>query len=134
MNIEVKNKSIVLKAFDALFNQRDYDAAEAYWSADYVQHSALIPPGRQGLFDLIKSLPNTLTYEPSVIMAEDDKVMVHGRFSGNGSPTALIAVDIVRLENGILVEHWDVLQEEATTVSSASGLPMFGARFPESIE
>ncbi|MFP3681255.1 ester cyclase [Pseudomonas sp. SIMBA_041] len=134
MNIEVQNKSIVLKAFDTLFNKRDYAAAEEYWSADYIQHSALIPPGRQGLFDLIKSLPTTLTYEHSVMMAEDDKVMVHGRFSGNGSPTALIAVDIVRIENGILVEHWDVLQDEATAISSASGLPMFGATFPELIE
>ncbi|CAI8782881.1 nuclear transport factor 2 family protein [Pseudomonas sp. fls2-241-R2A-110] len=134
MTIETQNKSIVLEAFDTLFNKRDYVAAEAYWSPAYIQHSALIAPGREGLFDLIKSLPDTLTYEPGVIMAEGDKVMVHGRFSDNGHPAALIAVDIVRLENGILVEHWDVLQDEATTVSSASGLPMFGARFPDSVE
>ena len=134
MTIETQNKSIVLEAFDTLFNKRDYVAAEAYWSPAYIQHSALIASGRQGLFDLIKSLPETLTYEPGVIMAEGDQVMVHGRFSGNGHPAALIAVDIVRLENGILVEHWDVLQDEATTVSSASGLPMFGARFPDSVE
>ena len=58
--IEVKNKEIVLKAFDTLFNKRDYAAAERYWSPNYIQHSAHIEPGREGLFNLIKSLPATL--------------------------------------------------------------------------
>ena len=58
--IESKNKALVLKAFDTLFNQRDYAAAERYWSPDYIQHSTHIAPGREGLFDLIKSTPPTL--------------------------------------------------------------------------
>jgi predicted SnoaL-like aldol condensation-catalyzing enzyme len=130
MNTQEKNKAIVLEAFDTLFNRRDYPAAENFWSPHYIQHSAHIAPGREGLFGLTRSLPDTLAYEHSIIMAEGDFVMVHGRFSGNGGPAALIAVDIVRLENGILVEHWDVLQDEATAENSASGLPMFGERFP----
>ncbi len=71
---EAKNKAIVLEAFDTLFNERDYTAAERYWSPNYIQHSAHIAPGREGLFNLIKSLPPTLKYEPGSIVAEGDFV------------------------------------------------------------
>ena len=125
-----KNKAVVLEAFDTLFNKRDYAAAEKYWSPHYIQHSAHIAPGREGLFDLIKSLPSTLKYEPGTIVAEGDVVIVHGRFSGFGAPVNWIAADIVRIKNGILVEHWDVIQDEATKEQSKSGNPMFGDTFP----
>jgi predicted SnoaL-like aldol condensation-catalyzing enzyme len=81
-----KNKAHVLEAFDTLFNKRDYVAAERYWSPNYIQHSAHIEPGRDGLFNLIKSIPPTLKYEPGTIVAEKDFVIVHGRFSGFGQP------------------------------------------------
>jgi len=127
---ESRNKELVLKAFDALFNKRDYARAERYWSPRYIQHSAHIKPGREGLFELIKSLPPTLKYEPGVIAANGDFVIVHGRFSGFGQPANWIAADIVRIENGILAEHWDVIQDEATREQSKSGNPMFGESFP----
>nr|WP_315591732.1 nuclear transport factor 2 family protein [uncultured Cupriavidus sp.] len=127
---EAANKTLVLDAFDALFNQRDYAAAERFWSPDYIQHSAHIAPGRNGLFDLIKTLPATLRYEPGVIVANGDYVIVHGRFSGHGRPAAWIAADILRIADGVLAEHWDVLQDEATEAESKSGLPMFGSTFP----
>ena len=76
--IEEKNKALALDAFDTLFNKRDYVAAERYWSSDYIQHSAHIAPGRDGLFNLIKSIPSTLKYESGVIVAEGDLVIVHG--------------------------------------------------------
>ena len=128
--IEEKNKELVLKAFDTLFNKRDYAAAELSWSPDYIQHSAHIEPGRNGLFNLIKSIPSTLKYEPGTIVAEGDLVIVHGRFSGFGAPVNWIAADIVRIQNGTLVEHWDVIQEEATEEQSISKRPMFGTTFP----
>jgi predicted SnoaL-like aldol condensation-catalyzing enzyme len=124
------NKVLVLEAFDTLFNKRDYEAAEKFWSPEYIQHSAHIKPGRDGLFDLVKSLPATLRYEHGLILAEGDYVIVHGRFSGNGRPAAWIAADVVRVEDGKLAEHWDVLQDKATELESVSGLPMFGDRFP----
>ena len=127
--IEEKNKALVLDAFDTLFNKRDYEAAEKYWSPNYIQHSAHIEPGRDGLFNLIRSTPDTLRYEHQLIVAEGDYVIVHGRFTGYGRPVAWIAADIVRVENGRLAEHWDVLQDEATKAQSKSGLPMFGDRF-----
>ncbi|RDJ97720.1 nuclear transport factor 2 family protein [Paraburkholderia lacunae] len=124
-----QNKALVLEAFDTLFNKRDYVAAERFWSDRYVQHSAHIPPGRDGLFNLVRALPDTARYENQLIVAEGDHVIAHGRFSGIGRPAAWIAADIVRFEDGKLAEHWDVLQDEATKAESVSGLPMFGDRF-----
>jgi predicted SnoaL-like aldol condensation-catalyzing enzyme len=81
---EELNKALVLEAFDTLFKKHDYKAAEQYWSSNYIQHSAHITPGRDGLFNLVKSMPPTLKYEPGLIVAESDYVIVHGRFSGTG--------------------------------------------------
>jgi predicted SnoaL-like aldol condensation-catalyzing enzyme len=127
---EEANKALVLEAFDTLFNKRDYKVAERFWSPNYIQHSAHIPPGREGLFNMIKSAPPTLRYEPGAILADKEFVIVHGRFSGHGGPRSWIAVDIVRIADGVLIEHWDVLQDEATKVESQSGLQMFGTTFP----
>jgi predicted SnoaL-like aldol condensation-catalyzing enzyme len=125
---EARNKTLVLEAFEALFNRRDLDAAERYWSPDYVQHSAGIGPGRDGLVALVRSVHRQ--YESALAVAEGNYVMVHGRFSGGGRPTRIV-VDILRIEDGRLAEHWDVMQDEATRAESKSGLPMFGDRFPE---
>jgi len=125
------NMQIVLNAFETLFNKRDYAAAERFWSPNYIQHSAHIPPGREGLFALIKGAPEALHYENGLTVANGDYVLLHGRFSGLGRPANWIVLDIVRLENGQLAEHWDVIQDEATREQSRSGLPMFGDKFPE---
>jgi predicted SnoaL-like aldol condensation-catalyzing enzyme len=126
-----QNKALVLEAFDALFNKRDYIAAERYWSSNYIQHSAHIAPGRDALFNLVRSMPLTLKYEPELIVAEYDYVIVYGRFSGTGRPRKWIAADVVRMADGVLAEHWDVLRDEVTKAESRSGLPMFGTTFPE---
>jgi predicted SnoaL-like aldol condensation-catalyzing enzyme len=128
--IQEKNKALVLEAFDTLFNRRDYAAAERFWSPSYIQHSAHSAPGREGLFNLVRSLPPTLKYEPGLIVADGDFVIVHGRFSGFGAPANWIAADILRIQDGSLVEHWDVIQDEATQEQSKSGRPMFGDAFP----
>ena len=127
---EAKNKALVLEAFETLFNRRDYPAAERYWSPHYIQHSAHIPPGREGLFDLVRNTPVTMRYENALTVADGDYVLLHGRFSGIGQPAAWVVVDIVRLEGGRLAEHWDVIQDEATKEQSKSGHPMFGTSFP----
>jgi predicted SnoaL-like aldol condensation-catalyzing enzyme len=129
--LEKKNKELVLKAFDMLFNNRDYTGAEKFWSPSYIQHSAHIVPGREGLFNLIKSIPPTLKYEHGTIVAEGDFVIVHGRYSGIGQPINWIVADIVRIKDGVLAEHWDVIQDEATRQTSKSGLPIFGDKFTE---
>ena len=126
-----KNKAFVREAFETLFNKRDYAAAERFWSPDYIQHSAHIEPGRDGLFRRIKSLPPTLKYESTLIVGEGDYVLLHGRYSGTGLPVNWVVVDVVRLEDGKLKEHWDVIEDEASKSSSKSGLPMWGATFPD---
>jgi len=125
------NKALVLAAFDTLFNKRHYEAAKRYWSPNYIQHSAHIEPGREGLFNLIKGSPASLKYEPGLIMAEGDFVIIHGRFSGTGLPRNWIAADVVRIADGVLAEHWDVLQDEAARAESKCGLPMFGDSFTD---
>jgi predicted SnoaL-like aldol condensation-catalyzing enzyme len=105
---EARNKVLVLEAFDALFNQRDYAAAARLFSPSYIQHGADIEPGRDGLIELIKNLPPTLEYELSKIVASGDFVIVHGKFSGAGQPRNWTTADLVRVENGVLAEHWDV--------------------------
>ena len=124
-----QNKRLVLEAFDTLFNKRDYASAEKFWSPHYIQHSAHIEPGRDGLFNLVRTLPPTLKYEPGTIVADGDFVIVHGRFAGF-LPVNWIAADILRIEDGMLVEHWDVIQDEATREESKSKAPMFGTSFP----
>lgn len=126
-----QNKALVLEAFSTLFDKRDYAAAEKFWSDSYIQHSAHIPPGRDGLFNLVRTLPDTLRYENHLILAEGEYVIAHGRFTGHGLPAAWIAADVIRFENGKFAEHWDVIQNEATKAESASGLPMFGDKFPK---
>jgi predicted SnoaL-like aldol condensation-catalyzing enzyme/predicted ester cyclase len=105
-----ETKAFVLMAFDTLFNKRDYAKAAQFWSEGYIQHSAHIPPGRGGLFDM---------------------VLLHGRFTGNGRPRAWIAGDVLRMEGGLLAEHWDTLQDEVTQEESKSGRPMFGSSFAQ---
>ncbi|MDB5477430.1 MAG: hypothetical protein JWP49_2941 [Phenylobacterium sp.] len=122
-------KATVLKAFDALFNRRDYAKASEYWSEGYIQHSAHIPPGRDGLFGLVRSMPDTLRYENHLVLAEGDDVMLHGRFTGHAGPRPWLAADRLRLEDGLLVEHWDVLADEPTKAESVSGLPAIGDAF-----
>ena len=123
---EARHKALALEAFDALFNRRDFEAAERYWSPGYLQHSAGIGPGRDGLFALVQSVHRR--YESGLAVAEGDYVMIHGRYSGGGRPTRIV-VDILRIEAGRIAEHWDVMQDEATRVESKSGLPMFGDTF-----
>ena len=125
-----RNKALVLEAFDTLFNKRDYARAETFWSPGYIQHSAHIEPGREGLFNLVKSAPATLRYEPGLVVAEGDYVILHGRFSGRGVAVNWIVADVLRIENGVLAEHWDVIQDEATEEQSRSKAPMFGSSFP----
>ena len=125
-----ENKAIVLEGFATLFNRKDLAAAERFWSPSYIQHSAHVPPGREGLFELVAAGSPDMRYECQLAVAEGDFVMLHGRFTGLGQPANWVVVDILRLENGVMVEHWDVIQDEATREGSAGGYPMFGDQFP----
>ena len=78
-----------------------------------------------------RAFPPTLQYEAGTIVAEGNFVIALGRFSGFGAPANWIAADILRIEDVLLVEHWDVIRDEATEEQSKSGAPMFGKAFPK---
>ncbi len=116
------NKEIVMAGVKGLFISRDASVLDKYWSPDYIQHNPMVPNGSAVLKGFVSNFGPDFKYEPGMVVAEGDLVMVHGRYSGIG-PKAMISVDIFRLANGKIVEHWDVLQEEVT--KTASGNPMF---------
>ena len=80
--------------------------------------------------DIAGSLLLDKTVEVRGRISSDDFVFVHGRYSNTGLTANWVVVDIVRIENGVLAEHWDVIQDEATREQSKSGNPMFGDEFP----
>jgi predicted SnoaL-like aldol condensation-catalyzing enzyme len=125
---EEKNKALVLEGLDVLFNKHDFAGAEKYWSPNYIQHSSHIEPGRDGLFNLVKSLPTGSKWEHGIVMAEGDYVMIHSRYS-HPDGSAIVVVDIMRIKDGVFEEHWDVIQPEASKEESKSKLPMFGEAF-----
>lgn len=119
-----RNKALVLEAMTALFRSHDPLAVERLYAPGYIQHNPDIPQGRDALAQLVAQLPPAVFYEPGLIIAEGDFVAIHGRIRG-WAPKTQIVVDIFRIENGRLAEHWDVLQDEAPTEASRSGLAMF---------
>lgn len=120
----MSNKELVRKALTELFVQGDVTALDRYWSDSYIQHNPYIANGHESVKQLFSSVSPDFRYEFSLIVEDSDFVMVHGRYTGVG-PKPLIAVDIFRVTNGKLSEHWDVLQEEVPAENTASKNPMF---------
>jgi predicted SnoaL-like aldol condensation-catalyzing enzyme len=118
------NKALVLKALTGLFNDRDLSLLDTIFAPDYIQHNPTVPTGRAGLKEIAPHLSPDLHYTPGMIVAEGNHVMVHGRYVGWG-PKPVVGVDIFRISNGVLVEHWDVLQEEVPATQTKSGNAMF---------
>ena len=109
---ETTNKALVLVAFDTLFNKRDFRAAEQYWSPDLVLHGAHIGPGREGLFDFVTAAPQSLKYEPGMIVAAADLVVVYGRLSGTGRPRNWIVATFVRIDERRAPAHPQLARRE----------------------
>ena len=120
-----KNKALVLEAFDTLFNRRIRAAERS--GRRRTSSTAHIAPGREG-YSNSSSLPPTLKYEPGLswrMATTSSSTAVSGFGSPRtGSPRTSC------IEDGILVEHWDVIQDEATEEQSKSKAPMFGSSFP----
>jgi len=114
-------KTFALDAFDTLFNKRDYAAAECFWSPSYIRHSGHIEPGHARLFELVKASPPEMRYENTLIAANGGYVILQGRFTNIGQPENWIAADIVKIEDGVLAEHWHVIQDEATRENPRAG-------------
>lgn len=119
-----RHKRIIVEVLTKAFTERDFTALEQWFSPDYIQHNPFIPSKRAGLRGYVEKLPKGKVYEPGMIVAEGDLVMVHGRYSGGGEK-ALVAADIFRFEGDQVVEHWDVLQEEVPADETIAGNAMF---------
>jgi len=119
-----RSKAIALKAIRGVFIERDVRIVEELFAPDYIQHNPTIPNGRDAIADLLGLLPEGFRYEPGMVAAEGSIVMIHGRYLG-WAPEPMVAVDIFRIENGRLVEHWDVMQAEVPAHETKSKNAMF---------
>jgi predicted SnoaL-like aldol condensation-catalyzing enzyme len=119
-----RNKALVLDAMTSLFQRHDATAVERLYADDYVQHNPHIPQGRAALKALVQQMAPDVYYEPGLILAEGDFVAIHGRIRG-WAPAPQVVVDLFRIENGRLAEHWDVLQDEAPAAAAVTGIAMF---------
>ena len=117
------NKEIVLEVLRRSFVDHDPKVVAEYFGTNYKQHNPAIPDGPTAIAKLIPTLTN-LSYEVGMVVSDGDLVMVHGRYTGWG-PKPMVAVDIFRVENGKVVEHWDVMQEEVPVEQTVAGNPMF---------
>jgi predicted SnoaL-like aldol condensation-catalyzing enzyme len=118
------NKALVLQGIKGVFIERDPTVIDRLFSADYRQHNPQIPNGPAAIKALLENLASDFKYEPGLVMADGDYVGIHGRYTGWG-PKPMIAVDVFRVANGKIAEHWDVLQEEVPAAQSANGNGMF---------
>ncbi len=123
-NVAKANKALVLEVLNGVFVQRDASFVDRYFDASYRQHNPAIPNGPEAIKGLLPMLNPELKYERGMATAEGDLVMVHGRYTGWG-PKPMVAVDIFRVVNGKLLEHWDVMQEEVPAAQTQSGNAMF---------
>lgn len=120
------NKALVLAGIKGVFVDRDPTILDRLFSNDYQQHNPRIPNGTAAIKKLLENLPADFRYEPGLAVAEGDYVAIHGRYFGWG-PKPMVAVDIFRVGNGKIAEHWDVMQEEVPAAQSANGNSMLTA-------
>lgn len=119
-----RNRALVLDAMTSLFQRHDASAVERLYAPNYIQHNPGIPQGREALQALVASMPAEVHYEPGLTVAEDDLVAIHGRIRGWAEKPQVV-VDVFRIENGLLAEHWDVLQDEVPPDAALGGIAMF---------
>ncbi len=117
-----RNTEIVLTAMRELFAEKDLTALDRYWAEPYVQHSPQMPDGLGALRSAVPGLAG-FTWEPQRTAAEGDLVFTHSIVHGWTTGPAVI-VDVFRLEDGRIVEHWDVVQDLVPAGSTVSGHPM----------
>lgn len=117
-----RNKQIVLRAMKELFEDGDLSALDRFWKDPYIQHN---PTMKGGLGEIRAMVPTLRGFRwmPAHVVAEGDLVMAHSRVLGWAAHPVII-VDIFRLEDGRIVEHWDVVQDEVAETSTASGKAM----------
>lgn len=120
----MKHKELVTTAMTRLFIDRDLGALDAYWDPGYIQHNPRMPNGLDFFRKIIPALKPDFRYEPGLVIEDGEFVMIHGRYIG-WTDKPVVGVDIFRVKDGRLVEHWDVIQEEVPSTQTATGNAMF---------
>lgn len=118
------NRELAITAVTAVFVKRDITALDRYFDSGYIQHNPALPNGTEVLKRLIPTLPEDFKYEVGTVAEHNDLVMIHGHFT-NWHGKKYVAVDIFRVKDSKLTEHWDVLQEEVEPDKTLTGNPMF---------
>ena len=123
---EEANKQTVLAFYDTVLNKKDFEAAKQYFGSYYRQHNPMAadgPEGLHGFVDYIKKTMPDAHWEFKRVWADGDFVILHVHMTKQPGDRGSAIVDIFRLENGKVVEHWDVIQD--IPEKTASGNPMF---------
>ncbi len=120
------NKRAVLESYDLALNKKDADAAFKYLGPTYTQHNPTVADGIEGwraMVSWIKAERPNFRAEVKRVIAEGDFVVLHSHMTIDAGDRGRAAIDIFRLENGKIVEHWDILQPIPET--SANNNTMF---------
>ena len=131
------NKRLVYNFWREVFEAGHMDLAEKYMAESYIQHNPNIPTGRAAFVDFfsknvaLQPIESRIQAPLVAIIAEGDMVATHSHLILEPSQPGQALADFFRMDNGKVVEHWDVIQDEATEAESKSGLPMFGEKFGE---
>jgi predicted SnoaL-like aldol condensation-catalyzing enzyme len=115
------NKEVALAATADLLDARDLGAIDKYLGRNLVQHSAFLGDGVEGLREFVSGLPPDFRYERARVLAQGDVVALHGRYHGIGVGP-VIAWDLYRVADGLIVEHWDGRQAEVTETASGHSM------------
>ncbi|WP_055517816.1 nuclear transport factor 2 family protein, partial [Streptomyces ossamyceticus] len=119
------NQALVTKAFDELMVHKDLTALDRYWDPGYLQHNPQmqsgVPAAKAGLGGYFASVPQ-LTVTPKRIIAEGDLVAVHSHYVNYPGDRGAAILDLFRVRNGKIVEHWDIIQSVPETSANGNGM------------
>lgn len=111
--MSLKNKMLVEQFYNEFFNEHNINSALKYVKENYIQHNPGVGQGRQSLMDAFQEkfhLHPDFKLEIKMIISEEDMVVVYLKNIDTQGRTKVRVVDIYRIEDGLLAEHWDVLQ------------------------
>ena len=120
-----ENKKTVAALYDAVLNQKDFDKASQYLGPHYIQHNPGAPDGIEGLKGFIALRKEKFPSAKSEIkraFAEGDYVILHVHAVREPGTRGNAIVDIFKLENGKIVEHWDVVQPIPEKAANQNGM------------
>jgi predicted SnoaL-like aldol condensation-catalyzing enzyme len=122
---EERNKKTVVEFYEKAINQKDFEAASKYMGPHYTQHNPMAADGPEGLKNFIQFLRTKYPGSHSEIkrvFADGDYVVLHVHAVREPGTWGSAIIDIFKLENGKIIEHWDVTQEIPENAANANGM------------